>query len=226
MGYHRLLTHRSYKVPQGVEYFSGGLRHAGARGRSLVLGNHSSHPSSILRPQRRPSHAPGREVVVAYCLDAGRARHQVQSGGVPALFSGFAEGSVFSLALENNAVPLLVLSALLLILGGLPFFLWAVCFRITANLHATWMVNSLTHFWGSRRFETHDDSRNNGFVALLSFGEGWHNNHHAHPTSARHGLAWYELDMSWLMIRFLQAIRVADRVRVAELPELTQAVKR
>jgi stearoyl-CoA desaturase (delta-9 desaturase) len=55
-------------------------------------------------------------------------------------------------------------------------------------------------------------------VALLSFGEGWHNNHHAHPTSARHGLAWYELDMSWLMIRFLQAIRVAERVRIAELP--------
>jgi stearoyl-CoA desaturase (delta-9 desaturase) len=80
------------------------------------------------------------------------------------------------------------------------------------------MVNSLTHFWGTRRFETRDDSRNNWLVALLSFGEGWHNNHHAHPTSARHGLAWYEIDMSWLMIRFLQAIRVADRVRVAELP--------
>ncbi len=61
------------------------------------------------------------------------------------------------------------------------------------GLHATWLVNSATHMWGSRRFATHDDSRNNWWVALITFGEGWHNNHHAHPTSARHGLAWYEL---------------------------------
>ena len=79
------------------------------------------------------------------------------------------------------------------------------------------MVNSLTHFWGSRRFATRDDSRNNWFVALLSFGEGWHNNHHAFPTSARHGLAWYEFDMSWLAIRFLQTVGLAKSVRIASV---------
>jgi hypothetical protein len=80
------------------------------------------------------------------------------------------------------------------------------------------MVNSLTHCWGRRRFATRDGSRNNWFVALLSFGEGWHNNHHACPTSARHGLAWYELDISWLVIRFLQIIGLAKSVRSASLP--------
>ena len=59
--------------------------------------------------------------------------------------------------------------------------------------------------WGSRRFATRDDSRNNWWVALITFGEGWHNNHHAHPTSARHGLAWYEFDPSWLQINAAEA---------------------
>ena len=79
------------------------------------------------------------------------------------------------------------------------------------------MVNSLTHFWGGRRFATRDGSRNNLLVALLSFGEGWHNNHHAHPTSARHGLAWYEIDISWMTIRFLEMLGLAKAVRVARL---------
>ena len=80
----------------------------------------------------------------------------------------------------------------LLAFGGWPYVLWGIFFRTTFGLHATWLVNSATHIWGSRRFETRDDSTNNWWVALLTFGEGWHNNHHAHPTSARHGLAWYE----------------------------------
>ena len=82
--------------------------------------------------------------------------------------------------------------------------LWGICLRVVFGLHATWLVNSATHMWGSRRFATRDDSRNNWWVALLTFGEGWHNNHHAHPTSARHGLAWYEFDPSWIEIRFLR----------------------
>ena len=61
--------------------------------------------------------------------------------------------------------------------------------------------------WGRRRFATKDDSRNIWWVALLTFGEGWHNNHHAHPTSARHGLAWYEFDVTWLELKVLQARR-------------------
>ena len=88
---------------------------------------------------------------------------------------------------------------------------------MTMGLHATWMVNSLTHFWGRRRFTTSDSSRNNWFVALLSFGEGWHNNHHAHPTSARHGLAWYEFDVTWMTIRSLQIVGLVKSVRVARI---------
>jgi len=71
--------------------------------------------------------------------------------------------------------------------------------------------------WGARRFATRDDSRNNWWVALMTFGEGWHNNHHAHPTSARHGLAWYEFDPSWILITVLKFFGIAKGIRVAKV---------
>ncbi|MFN9754036.1 MAG: fatty acid desaturase, partial [bacterium] len=86
-------------------------------------------------------------------------------------------------------------------------------------LHATWLVNSATHLWGTRRFATRDDSRNNWWVALVTFGEGWHNNHHAHPVSARHGLAWYEFDPSFLQIKLLEKLGIATAVKVARVDE-------
>jgi stearoyl-CoA desaturase (delta-9 desaturase) len=88
---------------------------------------------------------------------------------------------------------------------------------VVVGLHATWLVNSATHMWGRTRFNAKDDSKNNWWVALVTFGEGWHNNHHAHPTSARHGLAWYEFDVSWITIKLLRAVGLASRVRVAGL---------
>ncbi len=85
--------------------------------------------------------------------------------------------------------------------------------RVTLSLHATWLVNSVTHSWGSRRFDTGEDSRNSWWVALLTFGEGWHNNYHAHPTSARHGLKWYEIDFNWWGIRLMQFMGLARRIK-------------
>ena len=114
-------------------------------------------------------------------------------------------------------VPLTAFGLVTLALGGWPMVCWLVFFRVTAGLHATWLVNSATHMWGSRRFQTKDDSKNSWWVAVLTFGEGWHNNHHAHPTSARHGLAWYELDMTWLQIKLLESFGVAQRVRVVDV---------
>jgi stearoyl-CoA desaturase (delta-9 desaturase) len=102
-------------------------------------------------------------------------------------------------------------------IGGLPLMLWGVFFRVVFGLHATWLVNSATHMWGGRRFITRDNSRNNWWVALITFGEGWHNNHHAHPTSARHGLAWYEFDPSWIQIKVLKFLGIAKSVRVAKV---------
>jgi stearoyl-CoA desaturase (delta-9 desaturase) len=115
-------------------------------------------------------------------------------------------------------VPTVVLAVILAFIGGLPLVLWGICFRVVVGFHCTWLVNSASHMWGYRRFATRDDSRNNWWVALMTFGEGWHNNHHAHPRSARHGLAWYEFDSTWILISVLKKLGVARSVHVAELP--------
>ena len=113
----------------------------------------------------------------------------------------------------------MVVGLALLAFGGWTYVLWGIFFRTTWGLHATWLVNSATHLWGTRRFQTRDDSTNNWWVALLAFGEGWHNNHHAHPTSARHGLAWYELDVNWIFISTLRRLNLAWDIKLAKLAQ-------
>ena len=89
---------------------------------------------------------------------------------------------------------------------------WGVFVRTVAVLHGTWAVNSVAHVWGYRNYETADNSRNNWLVAALSHGEGWHNNHHADQRAAAHGHRWWELDMSWWVIRGLEAVGLATDV--------------
>jgi fatty-acid desaturase len=93
---------------------------------------------------------------------------------------------------------------------GLSWLVWGVFVRTIAVWHITWSVNSITHLWGYRSFDTPDDSRNNWLVALLSNGEGWHNNHHAEPRCAAHGHRWWELDVSYWTIRALERLGLAS----------------
>jgi stearoyl-CoA desaturase (delta-9 desaturase) len=111
------------------------------------------------------------------------------------------------------------------LIGGWQAVLWCVFFRVTFGLHATWLVNSATHLWGRRRFETADDSTNSWWVALLTFGEGWHNNHHAFPSAARHGLKWYEIDVNWYAIRALKFIGLAKSIKLITSAQLATSAE-
>jgi len=91
--------------------------------------------------------------------------------------------------------------------------------RTVFVFHASWLVNSAAHIWGYRNFATRDRSTNLWWVAALTFGEGWHNNHHAHQRSARHGLRWWELDPTYLCIRMMGLIGLAWDIHAA--PKLT-----
>jgi fatty-acid desaturase len=97
--------------------------------------------------------------------------------------------------------------------GGLSCLLWAVSARVVWAYHATWLVNSAAHRWGYTNFATKDDARNLWWVALITHGEGWHNNHHAHPNSARIGLRWFELDPTWWMVRVFEMTRLVRNVK-------------
>jgi stearoyl-CoA desaturase (delta-9 desaturase) len=95
---------------------------------------------------------------------------------------------------------------------GASVLVWGVFLRTTLVMHAAWSINSMTHWWGYRNHEVPDDSRNNWILAMLVFGEGWHNNHHANPNAAGAGENWWEFDLSFWMICLLQKIGLAHNV--------------
>jgi len=220
MGYHRLHTHRSYRVPKCIEYFfavCGTLTLEG--GPIFWVATHRVHHQNS--DHAGDPHSPDDGGFWAHMgwIIFGDSKHnntQLMSRYAPDL----ARDRFYLWLNSYHYVPLVALGLILLATGGIRMVLWGVCLRVVVGLHATWLVNSATHMWGSRRFITRDDSRNSWWVALLTFGEGWHNNHHAHPTSARHGLAWYELDITWLQIRFLQLVGLARSVKVAKVNEI------
>jgi stearoyl-CoA desaturase (delta-9 desaturase) len=217
MGYHRLHTHRSYKVPRWLEYFfalCGTLTLEG--GPIFWVAVHRLHHQ--LSDQPGDPHSPRDGAFWSHMgwILWGETNHnntKVMSKYAPDL----AKHKFYVWLTNYHWVPNVVLGAIVLVLGGVDMFLWAMCFRIVFGLHATWAVNSATHMFGRRRFNIRDDSRNTWWIAIISFGEGWHNNHHAHPTSARHGLAWYEFDPSWILIKSLRFFGLAKNVRVASV---------
>jgi stearoyl-CoA desaturase (delta-9 desaturase) len=104
------------------------------------------------------------------------------------------------------------LAILLYLWGGWSCVLWGFVLRTVVMWHATWLVNSAAHTWGYRTWPVDDRSTNNWWVALMTFGEGWHNNHHAFPRSAAHGLRWWELDVTYVTIRMLAILRLAKKI--------------
>lgn len=215
MGYHRLLTHRSYQVPWPLEYLfavCGALTLEGGP-ISWVAIHRIHHRKADLDGDPHSPRDGAWWAHVGWIL-FGESNHN-NTRGMSKYAPDLAKQRFYRWLNDYHWVPTVALGGLLLALGGMPLLLWGVCLRVVVGLHATWLVNSATHMWGARRFATRDDSRNNWWVALLTFGEGWHNNHHAHPTSARHGLAWYELDISWIQIRLLRSIGIATSVRAA-----------
>jgi len=224
MGYHRLHTHRSYKVPKFIEYFFAICGTLTLEGGPIfwVATHRVHHQNSDQAGDPHTPHDGGFWAHMGWIVFGDRKHNDTK------LMSRYAPdlaADKFYLWLNTyHYVPLVALGLILLATGGVSLLLWGVCVRVVVGLHATWLVNSATHMWGNRRFATRDDSRNSWWVALLTFGEGWHNNHHAHPTSARHGLAWYELDITWMQIRALQLLGIARSVKVAKIDaELREA---
>jgi len=219
MGYHRLLTHRGYKTPKWVEYFltfCGTLTLEG--GPIFWVATHRIHHQFSDKEGDPHSPIDGKWWAHMGWILKGQSLHQdiaTLSRYVPDL----AKSKTHIWLTKYHWVPVVIVAAALFAIGGLPFLMWGVFLRTVVGLHATWLVNSATHSWGSRRFATRDLSTNSWWVALLTFGEGWHNNHHAHPVSARHGLKWYEIDLNWYGIWALKRLGLARHVYRVQLSE-------
>jgi len=224
MCYHRLLTHRGYQVPKWIEYFMSICGTLSLEGGPIFwVSTHRVHHQ--LSDQDGDPHTPREGGWWAHTgwILFGEALHSQTE--VLARYSPDLHRDRFHVWLSKyHWLPITLSGLLLLGLGwafggpvnGIAMVLWGVLLRVTLGLHATWLVNSATHLWGRRRFETRDDSRNSWWVALLTGGEGWHNNHHAHPVSARHGLTWYELDPNFWGIWLLAKLGLAKKIQVAK----------
>ncbi len=225
IGFHRLLTHRGFKTPKFVEYFLTFCGTLALQGGPIYwITTHRLHHKYTDAP--RDPHSPRDGVFWSHLgwMVSGTAQQYdeaTQRRYAPDLmndrFHRFINVTWW--------IPIIITAFILLLTGGWTMLLWAVCLRVTAQFHFTWLVNSATHMWGSRRFETHDDSTNNWWVALLTFGEGWHNNHHAHPRAARHGVAWYEVDTNWWAIRTMQLLGLVKSIKLIKSPARTVVVK-
>jgi stearoyl-CoA desaturase (delta-9 desaturase) len=224
MCYHRLLTHRGYEVPKWLEYAMAVCATLALEGGPIFwVATHRVHHQ--LSDREGDPHTPSEGGWWAHTGwliwgDALHAQTEVLARYVPDL----ARDRFLVWLSKYHWIPLVASGVLLFGLGGLTggsvnavgMLLWGAFMRVTLGLHATWLVNSATHMWGSRRFETRDLSRNNWWVALVSGGEGWHNNHHAHPVSARHGLAWYEIDPNYWGIWLLSKVGLAHKIKLAK----------
>ncbi|MGA2759320.1 MAG: fatty acid desaturase [Candidatus Cybelea sp.] len=212
--FHRILTHRSLRLLKPIEYLfaifgtlalqADPIRWVSVHRKHHAHADHEGDPHSI---------ADGFKWAHMDWI----YRHNIALPSVEEMrhFAPDLYSEPFYRVLQYLNIPLqLALGLGLFALGGWSWVIWGIFVRLALSYHTTWLVNSAAHMLGYRSYQTPDQSTNCWWVALISWGEGWHNNHHAFPFSARHGLRWFELDLTWWHVRVLAFLRLADRVKV------------
>ena len=211
LGFHRLVSHRSFAVPKFLEYFlifCGTL--AGQGGPIDWIGLHRIH-----HQYSDTESDPHNSLKGFYWSHLGWMLCQNPANEKIGQYTKDISGDRFYQFCQYGMIPIqLILALLLYFWGGLPYVIWGVFVRLVVVFHCTWFVNSATHKFGYKSYESHDTSLNCWWVALLTFGEGWHNNHHAFQYSARHGLEWWEIDLTWMMINTLSRLGLATKIKL------------
>jgi len=230
VGYHRLFTHRAFETTPVVQFLLGALGSMAVEGPLLKwVAMHRRHHQHSDKPDDPHSpHHQGKGL-----LGLLRGAWHAHLGWVfdrdPPNLDRYVKDLRLSglLRMVSRLFPVWVAVGLLLpaVLGGLLTgtwtgalfgLLWGGLVRIFLVHHVTWSINSVCHLWGRRPYRSNDQSRNNFVFGVLGLGEGWHNTHHAFPTSARHGLRWWQIDASYGFIRALALLGLAWNVKVAE----------
>ncbi len=224
LGYHRMLTHKAFKARAGVRAVLLTLGAASWQGAPADwAATHTRHHARADR-QGDP-HSPVEGLFHAH-LGWLLTNRFVRSGPV---YDKLMSDPITAWTTRNFLPIGLVGLALPAVIGGLVTmswmgaftgFLWGGLVRVFIGHHMTWSVNSITHTFGSRPFTTTDESRNNPLIAMISFGEGWHNNHHAFPKSAAIGLRWWQLDPGRWVIQGLEKMRLVSDVWLPSAEEM------
>jgi stearoyl-CoA desaturase (Delta-9 desaturase) len=238
VGFHRLFTHQSFKAPKAVRALLAVAGSMAIQGAVIdwVATHRRHHAYSDRRGDPHSPHVDAEGGTVGLLRGLWYAHVgwmfapevTIQRAWAPDLLRDPAVARVSRafpwMILASFAAPT-VLGGLITMsfTGALTGLLWGGLVRVFLLHHVTWSINSICHVFGTRPFESHDEARNNPVMALLGFGEGWHNAHHAFPASARHGLRWWEFDQSWIVIRLLSLLGLARDIK---LPTPTQIARR
>jgi stearoyl-CoA desaturase (delta-9 desaturase) len=234
VGFHRLLTHRSFETNAAVKFILAVLGSMAVEGPVLrwvaTHRCHHQHSDGQEDPHSPHGHGNGFRNMLRGLWHAHMG--WLLSRDMPNVARYVADFKQDRLVrMVHRFFPLWVLIGLLIPaavagaltgtwLGAFLGFTWGGLARVFFVHHVTWSVNSVCHVWGRQPFRCHDQSRNNTLFGILAFGEGWHNNHHAFPTSARHGLRWWEFDASYVLIRVLALLGLAWNVKVPGVERL------
>ena len=214
LGYHRFFTHRSYMTPKPVQYFlaiCGCL--AGEAGPIAWVAAHRYHHT--YSDTDKDPHSPLKGFLWSHFTWLfGREKFLAEFDSYKRYTPDMANDKFLVWLDKWHIVPSFILAGLLYAMGGWSFVVWGIFVRSVMVYHSTWFVNSASHIWGYRSYKTTDQSRNNWWVALLAFGEGWHNNHHAFQRSARHGFQWWELDMTYRTIQLMWVMGLATQIHL------------
>lgn len=236
MGYHRLLTHGSFQTYKPVRWFLALMGGLSGEGSALTwVANHRKHHkySDKDGDPHSPRHGKWWSHIFWFMPNRGRVwQKEMVARYAPDLAKD--KGMIF---LDKMFLPShFILGAILFAIGyygtplgmggedalyyGCSMFIWGVALRMIFVMHVTWLVNSATHLWGYRTYETTDDSRNLWWVGMLAFGEGWHNNHHAYQRVASQGHKWWEIDTTYWFILALEKMGLAwNVVRLKDVPK-------
>ncbi|KAL2463069.1 Palmitoyl-monogalactosyldiacylglycerol delta-7 desaturase [Forsythia ovata] len=213
LSYHRHLSHKSFKIPKWLEYifaYCGAL--AAQRDPIYWVSTHRYH-HQFCDTEKDP-HSPIRGFWFSHSTWLFDNNSIVAKCGKPNNVGDLEKQPFYKFLERTYLIHPIGLGALLYALGGFPYVVWGMGVRTVFVYHITWLVNSASHTWGKQVWNTGDLSRNNWWLAMITFGEGWHNNHHAFEYSARHGLEWWQVDITWYVIRLLKAIGLATDVKL------------
>jgi stearoyl-CoA desaturase (delta-9 desaturase) len=209
-GYHRYFSHRSYKLNRFWQFCMGFLAETSAQKGILWWAAH--HRDHHLHSDRKADlHSPVHEGFwwshLGWILSDEYDTYNAQR---IADFSRFPELRWLN---RFHLLPPVIYGVAIYLLGGWPAFVWGFVVSTVLLYHGTFLINSLSHIWGSRRFATPDESRNNFFLAIVTLGEGWHNNHHYFMSSVRQGIRWWEIDITYYVLRALSWVGIARDLR-------------